>query len=61
MKYAKRHYEDVAKLLREYADCPPEQYPLLVGIRADFITMFRDDNTRFDADKFLSACKNGAE
>lgn len=57
MKYAKWHYEDVAKLLREYADCPPEQYPLLVSIRADFITMFRDYNPRFDAGKFLDACK----
>lgn len=56
MKYTKRHHEDVAKLLREYADCSPEQYPLLFSIRADFITMFRDDNSLFDAGKFLDAC-----
>lgn len=63
-KYARRHYEDVAALLKTHvegalkSDTHYETNDLLVveDITADFISLFTQDNPAFDADRFKKAC-----
>lgn len=42
--YKRRHYEDIARLLGAVDS--------LEGFRAQIVNLFRNDNTRFDVDKF---------
>ena len=46
--FAKRHYEAIAKILRENADWRPSLAWSLIGA-------FKSDNPRFDEDRFLKA------
>ena len=49
-KFAKRHYEAVARLLAAHDSTVAD------AIVEDFAAMFADDNPRFDYSKFFKAC-----
>ena len=52
-KYQKRHYEDVARLLKSSRDpCPA----CITVLAAEFANLFTADNPLFDRERFLMAC-----
>lgn len=52
-RYAKRHYADVASILKEARK--HSKSVVIRRIEKDFIRMFKNDNSRFDEDMFLQA------
>jgi len=57
-RYAKRHYEDVARIFRECRErglAPEEKFIVEDVLEHDFIEMFRRDNPNFDEDRFAQA------
>lgn len=63
-KYERRHYEDVAKILKEYApvgwgyisDNTQIKYDTAQDIAEDFARLFKADNPNFNEAKFQKAC-----
>lgn len=56
-RYSRRHYEDTAAIMR--ANEPPrpdERHDAMIGA---FVTLYGDDNPRFNAARFLVACGRG--
>jgi hypothetical protein len=54
----RKHYIELARLLREADYLTPEARGLLVG---DLITFLADDNPRFSPSKFRAAVYNGVK
>lgn len=64
-KYARRHYEDTARILgeaRPNVDMweAPGEYAIAnrmwSDVHAGFVTLFAEDNPRFDWERFNVAC-----
>lgn len=59
-RFSKRHYEDVARIFRNYR--PPAKVNdrqadiMLEDMVNMFAAMFRSDNSKFDNDRFAKAC-----
>ena len=64
-RFAKRHYESVAKAMQEavpYAECKANA-AVLGGVQTaikELASMFAKDNGQFDRDRFERACVPGA-
>jgi len=58
-RYAKRHYEDAARIIREAKEefKTPEELRVVNYIRNEFSFMFTEDNKLFKVGKFLEACE----
>jgi hypothetical protein len=63
-KYARRHYEDVAKIINRNLRLSPLDNPKHNAFRdgvncvlMDFEDLFLEDNPNFDLGKFRKACK----
>ena len=58
-KYQKRHYEDVAEILKAHLDSTRKDgyhHKTMDSIVREFSLMFEDDNPLFDRERFLEAC-----
>ncbi len=55
-RYQKRHYEDVARLLRERSEHIFDEPLVRQVIEIDFADLFAADNPDFDRERFLAAC-----
>ena len=63
-KYARRHYEDVAKIIQKEIKSIQEsdsrvwvaKYEAVSNIAVSFSKLFADDNPNFDVKKFNKAC-----
>ncbi len=56
-RYQKRHYEDVARILRnEFADWSPELQRPIPYIAVALANLFATNNPNFDRSAFLTAC-----
>ena len=64
-RYSKRHYEDVAKIIRKqahpdavytYDDVKMGQQMMVETMVNEFVNLFKADNPRFDVDRFTTAC-----
>lgn len=62
-KFARQHYEAVAKILAEHTTIERragynEALILLNDLTKDFCKLFAEDNEHFDSEKFIEACQN---
>ena len=60
-KFAKRHYEAVARLLAAHRPAVDDNEAMILSqkvdaIIEDFAAMFADDNPRFNRSTFFKAC-----
>lgn len=53
--FQRRHYQKIAETLAEMGSITMKHIKLDVPIIERFIIMFRRDNERFDADRFIKA------
>jgi hypothetical protein len=58
MKYAKRHYIDIARILRENRERSGDN-GIIDRIERQLAALFQSDNPRFDRAKFSAACAPG--
>lgn len=57
--FTKRHYEEVARLLRRYKNSAPDNRLYLAAMVADFAQMFMADNPKFRRDLFVPKITGG--
>lgn len=57
-KYSRRHYEDVAEILKgAYQVTPIKRWSAVEYIQLTFEDLFRGDNPRFDLERFRKAAE----
>jgi hypothetical protein len=55
-RMSRKHYIEVARILREAREAGEIRVETLHLLMADFIELFQADNPRFDQDRFERAC-----
>jgi hypothetical protein len=53
---SRKHYKQVAEAIRIAYTNDPQCGPVLNELAKDFASMFKRDNSRFDYDRFFTAC-----
>jgi hypothetical protein len=54
-RYAKRHYEDTARIIANANTHIPHKYAIHAFAK-EFADLYANDNPRFDRDRFMRAC-----